>query len=344
MTDLGEANVAAKGRRRWCQFSLASLLLVTTVLAVCLGIWVDGARRQQRVIQLIEERGGSFGYSYEMKSGAGKPALPGPAWLRDRLGIDYFDHVQGVWLEGESVTDADLAALADDLPRLTRLDIEHAANVTDAGLAHLAALHDLDGLTLDCPQITDAGLAHLEGLHRLDNVFLRSDHITDAGLVHLRPLKNLRVLRLECSITDAGMEDLTALTKLTKLRCRGAPSDTQRRTIVQALYEPTAIQCTDLPLCDVCDYFADYHGIKLRIDEEALAAVQADRLTPITANSTPNNLATVLDSILGPLDLGWYVGEGELVISTADIVAEKHAGINKLRAVLPNLKVVEFGW
>jgi Leucine Rich Repeat (LRR) protein len=367
MTDSEGAEVARKGKRRWWQFSLASLLLLMTALALSLGFWTDSARRQERMVQWVEEREGTVVYGYEdLFSGKGDP--PGPAWLRNWLGIDYLDYVQAVKIENESVTDADLAAFSKDLPRLKYFMIGHAPNVTDAGIAHLASLHDLEHLRLDCPEMTDAGmtilrslplvehldvksnhvtnagLVHLGSLHHLESVDLASDNITDDGLVYLRSLSKLWGLTLRCPITDAGMEYLIDLTGLTNLRCLGAPSDTERRRLASVLSENSTADFIDEPLSGVCDYYTDYHAVKFRIDDEALAAAQLDRSTWITAQADGVPLKETLDLILHPNGFGWYLGEGEIVITTAEIDAEKHAGINKLRQGLSRRSRVTICW
>ena len=44
-------------------------------------------------------------------------------------------------------------------PRLTRLDLGHCSNLTDSGVAKLAALTALQALSLkDCVAVTDAGV------------------------------------------------------------------------------------------------------------------------------------------------------------------------------------------
>ncbi len=365
MTNSEETKAAPETRRRWWQFSLASLLIMMTVLALCLGFWADSARRQKLAVQWIRERDGQVLYSFEIqRSPNQKLSPPGPDWLREWLGIDYLDNVEVVHVE-EPVTDADLAAFAKDLPRLKSLGIGQAASVTDAGLGglakglprltylrialgasitdaglvHLARLHDLEFLHIDCPQMTNAGLANLAGLRQLDSVFLQSDHITDDGLVHLRPLKKLYRLQLNCPITDAGMEHLTGHSQLLRLFCCGAPSDAARRKIADALGDNSFAEFIDEPLSNVCNFYAEYYEIKFRND------VPASRETPITANLGGGiRLGQLLDTILRPHDLGWYVGDGEIVVTTAEIDAERHAGINKLRVTLPKLKKVVFCW
>ncbi len=376
MTDSTGTKVERKGKRRWWQFSLASLLLLMTVLALFLGFWADSARRQERAVRWIEEHGGKVVYSSEIqRSPTHSPSPPGPAWLRRWMGIDYLDFVEMAHVKGR-VTDADLATLTRDFPRLKQLTIEQAAsvsdagfadlakgfphlaylkieqgeNVTDVGLAALQGLHDLALLHLDCPQMTDASLAHVESLQWLESLSLQSNHITDAGLAHLQPLKKLYFLQLNCPITDDGMEHLTGLSGLLRLSCRGAPSDTARGQIANALAEFTTTNFIDEPLGYVCDFYSDFHSypkpnsIKFRIDAQALVAAQVDKSPTISAKINGSQLATTLTSILRPHNMGWYVGEGEIVITTAEIDAEKHAGINALRQTLPKLTKVQICW
>jgi Leucine-rich repeat (LRR) protein len=62
-------------------------------------------------------------------------------------------------------------------------------------------------------QITDAGLAHLAGLTNLETLSLFGTHITDAGLAHLEKLTNLKELNLsDTRVTSEGCDKLrTAL-------------------------------------------------------------------------------------------------------------------------------------
>ncbi|MDO4570790.1 MAG: hypothetical protein Q4D38_10425, partial [Planctomycetia bacterium] len=103
---------------------------------------------------------------------------------------------------------------------VNRLDF-FRARITDAGLAHLAGLTNLESLDLGWTKITDAGLAHLAGLTNLDWLELRDTNITDPGLAHLAGLTNLNQLGLEnTNITDAGLAHLAGLTNLDWLELR----------------------------------------------------------------------------------------------------------------------------
>src|SRR5687768_10143976 len=123
-----EGVAAAKPKRRWFQFSLATLLLLTLACAVVLGLWVAPAARERRAVEFVEGLGGHVEYADE-----GDEAALAPAWLRKWLGPDYFQSVRGVAL--------------------------YHTQVSDAGLAQLKELTTLEGLHLGGTQVGDAGLA-----------------------------------------------------------------------------------------------------------------------------------------------------------------------------------------
>jgi hypothetical protein len=92
----------------------------------------------------------------------------------------------------------------------------HGGGFTDEGLALLAGLADLQGLSLLRTPTTDDGLAHLVRLRNLEVIYLEFTEVTDAGLLHLARLSGLKELRL-CGgrITEAGLDRLRrALPKL----------------------------------------------------------------------------------------------------------------------------------
>ena len=131
--------VATKPKRRWFQFRLATLLLLTLVCAIALALWVAPAARQRRAVELFEGLGGVVVYADE---GDDSPLVP--EWLREWLGPDYFHSVRVVRLRG--------------------------TQISDAGLAHLKGLTALEWLALNNTQISDAGIEELEAA--LPNCFI----------------------------------------------------------------------------------------------------------------------------------------------------------------------------
>jgi len=122
------------------------------------------------------------------------------------------------------------------------------AQISDAGLAQLGSMTNLQSLCLRRTRISDAGLKHLAGLTGLRRLLISDNRITGAGLAHLTPLKNLEVLELqgarlvdddlqllagfpklcvldlsETTITDAAMARLQSLPRLRRVRLQGLP-------------------------------------------------------------------------------------------------------------------------
>ena len=227
-----------KRKRRWPQFSLRTLLVVTTVMCVALGWWVNRAEQQRRAVAAILELGGAVTYQSQYPV---DPLVESRGFIRrtleDRLPQDYFDEVNHVSLMSTSVTDADLSQIEKlralriiNLLRTQATDVglQHlgrcrtltvitlqGTHVTDAGLAHLQGLSSLEALNLGHTRVTDAGLAHLQGFRALRHLDLAKTQVTDVGLVHLQGLRALDDLDLQnTQVTDAGLAHLEGLTAL----------------------------------------------------------------------------------------------------------------------------------
>jgi hypothetical protein len=209
-------------KRHWFRFSLRALLLLVTIASVGFGWFaykLRQAQRQKEAVEAIDKLGWFVKYDYEVDPKGGllaSPTPPGPIWLRELLGVDFFASVAVVQNNGESFTDAQLVHLQGipGLKSLYMLDTK----TTDAGLLHLHGLTQLEDLVLGRAQITDTGLVHLQGLTKLKTLNLDRTQITDAGLSHLQGLTKLQLLCLESThITDTGLKNLRGLTELESL-------------------------------------------------------------------------------------------------------------------------------
>ena len=200
-----------KPRRRWLRFSLRTLLILVTLLSIGLGTFVHRGERQRRAVAAVKALGGSIRYDVSGTS-------PASDTLSRWLPRDYFDDVYLVSLMHCTVTNADLAHIS----RLTQLEVLEldSTNVTDAGLAHVQGLTELTWLSINETQVTDSGLHHLEGLTCLLVLELRDTQVTDAGLAQLQGLTSLKVLDLSRTpVTDGGVAKLQrALPKCTMAR------------------------------------------------------------------------------------------------------------------------------
>jgi uncharacterized membrane protein/mono/diheme cytochrome c family protein len=81
--------------------------------------------------------------------------------------------------------------------------------ISDATLAQVAKLPNLQKLHLEQTKITDAGLKQLKSLSNLEYLNLYGTAITDAGLTELASLKNLKTLYLwQTKVTAQGIASL----------------------------------------------------------------------------------------------------------------------------------------
>lgn len=328
-------------RHRWFQYGLRTLLLVMLAIGLGTGWWANKAQRQKNAVASILKAGGyvRYGYQYDAAGNLDNNAEPpGPAWLRNSLGIDYLSRVTEVQLIGNSLADTDLQNL-ESLPDLTKL-IVSGPRVSDAEMAHLKHLRRLETLCLSGDETTDAGLAHLKHLHRLETLDLRCPRITDAGLTHLQPLRELKYLKLGCSITDGGMQHLLPLTNLRTLISYG----NRGGRIIARIEEPTQVDFTGYPLPLVCEFLSEYHQIKFHIDDAGLEAEEIDREMAVYRTTPPGGipLNITLDAMLAPLGLDWFVTQDGVVITARG--TKRHAGLSKLKAALPRLTDVIVDW
>jgi hypothetical protein len=193
MTD----SIAKAKRRRWHQFSLRSLLVLITAMAIGPGGWIlyerREARRQKAAAALLGKSGAEV-YSRRR-------------WLWSQLESDAPGQVVGIALRDRQTTDAGAAPLAD-LSDLIWLNLNDT-HITDKGLAHVAGLSQLKQLRLDETQVTDEGLVHLARLSHLETLNLSRTQVTDEGLARLSRLTKLKELDLaRTRVTDAGVAEL----------------------------------------------------------------------------------------------------------------------------------------
>jgi hypothetical protein len=159
-------------KRRWYQFSLRSLMILTLVIAVpcaLLGRRIEWKRRERAAVKTLAKQG-SVRYDYQSRENGGlKSEPPGPKWLRGILGDDFFAEATVFYSEA-SREQSDLPRLKDALealPRLKEVDM-CAINFRDADLACFEELTQIETLDLMAStEITDAGLTHFKRLTAL---------------------------------------------------------------------------------------------------------------------------------------------------------------------------------
>ena len=156
--------------------------------------------------------------------------------------------IEGLHLQGVSLTEADVSSLAEKdsfshlgliecnlkdneiqalgkLEKLTSLDLRGNVNITDQGVVQLARLAKMKGLGLHGVSATDEAIKILIDLPELESLDLGHTRVSDAGLERLSSSNTLKVLHLAgCQhITDHGMESVAKMTSLTFLNIYANP-------------------------------------------------------------------------------------------------------------------------
>ena len=162
------------------RFGLKTCIFGMLLLGV-LFAWVakklNHARHQGQLIAEVLKVGGTVGFDYQLgyQTNLGPPNVtavpPGPAWLRSVIGDEPFRSPIALYLRGDAITDAFIAKHLAEFTELKVLSIE-SPSVTDEALSHVARLHSLEALDLNCPQVTPAGILQLNELAKL--VYVRS--------------------------------------------------------------------------------------------------------------------------------------------------------------------------
>ena len=106
--------------------------------------------------------------------------------------------------------DKELGELAPVAPHIVWVDLGRS-KVTDAGLATIAKMANLERLHLENTAVTDAGIAQLAGLAHLEYLNLYGTKVTDAGIAKLSGIKSLRKIFLwQTGVTKEGAKKLEA--------------------------------------------------------------------------------------------------------------------------------------
>jgi hypothetical protein len=177
------AAMIPKGRRRWLQFSLRSLIFVTLIGGVASG------RLGRFIEEKIEESNEKERLLAEQRK----------AWEESHKTAATLSQWPGV-----------MAMVCSQLraPNDVYVEISYPS-ATDDTLLRLVGLRQIGSLHVRGSQVTDAGVRHLASLTGLQHLMIHSKKVTDASLAHLHGLTNLRGLDLKStSVTDAGVNEL----------------------------------------------------------------------------------------------------------------------------------------
>ncbi|MCL2347558.1 MAG: hypothetical protein FWC50_04775 [Planctomycetaceae bacterium] len=129
--------------------------------------------------------------------------------------------------ENTLITDVVLEMLAENMPGLTFLNIRRSDQLNDDSLDIIAKMKNLKTLELLYNSFTGFGMGALEPLEQLEVLDLRGCmKIDNYGLECLEGLPKLKVLKLRCAITDAGIENLAKCPSLQSVDIQDSPEIT----------------------------------------------------------------------------------------------------------------------
>ena len=268
MNDPQPLSPPSRPRRRFWTMSLRGLMILVLIIGGLLGWRVRRASIQQRAVAIVKAAGGEVTYDFQARPGRPfQPGAspPGPRWLREFLGDEYFQEVAWVSFQNSQFSPARVGpavveAIAD-FDRLEQLDIIYVP-LDDAAILPLTRISSLQELTLLDVQATGASLVairqmpslkslslrvkpgnlpgsavrSLAGMTQLKDLFLAGMVSTTSNdVAALRTLAGLQTLYLSLSPQEGGwLQDLQGLTQLTTLDVRGTqPSDADLKEVLK---------------------------------------------------------------------------------------------------------------
>jgi len=165
---MDETNAASPPRRkrRWYQFSLRTLLIAVSIIAIpcaLLGQKLERKRGERKALAALAEYDGQLKYDDDPHDGSLRLDTdgPGPEFLKGLLGEDFFHEV-------------------------SHLSYRNNRQIDDDGLQYVSNLVYLQTLDLDGTRVTNVGVRSLIGLVRLKELDLRFTRVTEAGAVEIQ--------------------------------------------------------------------------------------------------------------------------------------------------------------
>ncbi|CAI7836313.1 unnamed protein product [Closterium sp. NIES-53] len=185
-----------------------------------LGMQLEETRRELEEAERRRVAGMEFLQAIKTASGETAPTLQSLNNIVDTMlaHVSAMTHLRYIDLDYASGFRAEGIKHLYRLPQLKMLFFTDT-DVSDSALEGIGALTSLKLLELARTKVTDADLPHRIGLCSLEQLSLSGCMgVMNVGLVHVGRLTRLQELRLfGTAVTDDGLQQLTALTKLKSL-------------------------------------------------------------------------------------------------------------------------------
>jgi hypothetical protein len=165
---------------RWFRFSLRTLLITMTVLAIWLGLYVKSFRERRAAVAAVDQLEGWLSIKTIV-----------PTWLQSFVSDEkYFWRPVAVRFNpAHPISDDQLRSMTPHMLKfadLTYLNL-YRSHVTDAGLANILSFADrLYSLDIRDTAITDDGIAYLQQLPKLIVLRISGSKITTEGVNKIR--------------------------------------------------------------------------------------------------------------------------------------------------------------
>lgn len=194
-------------KRPWFRFSLRTLLLVMTVVALWFGFTFSRARHEERAAKAILAADGKIVYDWQVRSPDEEPktklAPAGPLWLRKLFGLHWFDSIVQVefrerrWRDPQANIEKRFAKFGPKLLKLSKLKSMrlYEATLSKQDCQLIAELSQLEELSCGRMKISDEEARMLSMAPNLQQLRLDGVHITTQGLEALAKLPRLKELR-----------------------------------------------------------------------------------------------------------------------------------------------------
>ena len=342
-------------RRRFLQVSLRTLLILTTLVAVVLGILTRVHHRVQEqkfAVARIKALGGQVEYDYEegKSSPKQKRTPPGWPWLRQLVGDEYFQDVVGITLDGTPVSDADLGVIGK----------LRGVKTLSANGREKTGYHRYFSRPFKIPEpvfsrITDDGIRRLGPQRNLVVAMLAHTSVGDEGVKEIAHWQNLEVLNLDCThVTSSGMELLENLEHLKSLKLRKTIIDDNAVASLCRLLTLEELDITgtevsgvglfklraELPSCNLNGSFLDLSAVSIDPDPESM------RWKEMTRNmwdlERDNSLKLLI--LANPAVTDLHLSDLDRLEDT-DVIDLRRtkvtaAGVQRLQRALPKGKIV----